>query len=139
MYRTILILVSCGTMLATAMAMPPMLMQHNIHDDLHAAIARNDLQSVDTCLQEGADPNLISSGYAPIHNLFNMKPPLLRAVSHHAYEICEHLLAYKADVNQTNFFGDTPLLLAVDKELSAIVKLLLKHKASTHHTNCFSW
>ncbi len=91
-------------------------MVQTLHNQMIEAATCADLESLATCLDNGADVNAKSdSGYTPLH----------RAAQLGHGPMAQLLLDKGADVNAIDAVGNTPLHWAVVRDNEAVVKLLL--------------
>jgi ankyrin repeat protein len=91
--------------------------------EIHDAADSGDVEKVKTILK--SNPDLISSrnprGNTPLFHACDIETAVV-------------LLAYKPDVNATNFFGETPLLHALHVGRASVAELLLAHGAKVNLT-----
>lgn len=96
----------------------------NYNKELIIAAEAGDLETVKTCIANGADVNFMGPNSAALHcAAFN---------GHEA--IVQLLLDHKADSNLVDNQEFTPLQLAVSKQLESISKLLIANGADLHVT-----
>ena len=95
-------------------------------NDLWNAIFNNDLASVNSLLQAGADVNT--------HNEFGTTI-LMAAASRNYTQIVRRLLEAGADVNFQGEFGTTALMMAVRNNRIQIARILINAGANVNATN----
>ena len=99
-----------------------------MHSTLNAAIKKNDLQSLNSLIKEGADVNKKV-------DIFHKIPLILAASCCHS-ECVKALIDAGADVNgATEHSGDTPLSAAISKAGEKNVKFLLEAGADPNKLN----
>ena len=91
---------------------------------LHYAVFKNDFNTVNRLLGEGASPRqTMADGQTPLHVAAECNLP----------RMCELLLKNAAQVNATDRFGDTPLHTAAAFQTDLeVVKILVGYGANIH-------
>lgn len=101
---------------------------------LHHAISRNKPRLIKALLGAGADPNAWID--ADIEVFFKEPPPIVLAAEKSTVEILELLVKAGADVNASDYVGNTPLIISVRSEDAlAKVRLLLQFGAKRDATD----
>lgn len=114
------------------MALPPIITKQY----LNLALELRQPSIIEQLLQQGADPNLIlnEEKETALHYLSLLSSTVESYPEEEktANEIVKLLLAYGADVDARDGFGDPPLMVAAQGGYSSIVRLLLEHGADIY-------
>ena len=97
-----------------------------VAEDIQEAVKTGDAVTVRTLLARNPDSANTKDniGFSPLHLATNK-------------DVAEMLLAYKADVNAKNIYGDTPLHIAAIGGRKEVIEVLLAHKADVNAENIY--
>ena len=96
--------------------------------DLFEAIKRNDLKTVQSLIEKGADVNIHLKAVRE-NTTYILATPLMKASIDGHIEIAQLLIEKGADINAINDHGETPLMCAAWSGHVNVVKLLLENGA----------
>lgn len=102
------------------------------YDIFIKAIYDNDIVTIRSLLRDGFEINNVEN---PVYH----QTPLFDAVKTNNFDLVEFLLQNRANVNVTDYIGETPLFVAVDRWCNMqIIILLLQYGSNINHLNIFN-
>ena len=102
-----------------------------LNKNLLDAVTERNVEEVQRCLSDGADPNTILGE----DHVWTGGTVLMYAASNNDVSIMEELLKAKANPNKADGWGNTPLIIATTRKQIEAVKCLLNHGVNKHLKN----